>query len=181
MRSQQQQQQAQQQHLHHHHGQPANNKSPMLDHASQHCCSCNNCNSSSGNVDKDYYNMCECTSCRNLGNSIDICCQCCSCAASASEQYGPRYHVTSMAMQEDTLEVCLNQGENTNNVPDDIALAHSMAEQRHSANCRDCCHPPASRPTGTRPVFHGWQQQMRRAAKQQHNCAKGKARMQNVL
>ena len=38
------------------------------------------------------------------GNSIDICCQCCSC----SSEY-PRYHVASMAMQEDTLEVCLQQ------------------------------------------------------------------------
>ena len=67
-----------------------------------HCCSCSNCNNDQ--TAKDYYNMCECTSCRNLGNSIDICCQCCSC----SSEY-PRYHVASMAMQEDTLEVCLQQ------------------------------------------------------------------------
>ena len=74
------------------------NTNPQSD---PHCCSCNNCNNDNN---KDYYNMCECTSCRNLGNSIDICCQCCSC----SSEY-PRYTVASMAMQEDTLEVCLQQ------------------------------------------------------------------------
>ena len=101
---------------HHHHGHQ-NNKSPNLvpgngtigvpgngtmgTSQDPHCCTCNSCSNESA---KDYYNICECTTCRNLGNSIDICCQCCSC----SSDY-PRYHVASMAMQEDTLEVCLQQ------------------------------------------------------------------------
>ena len=118
-----------------------------------HCCSCNNCTSEN----RDYYNMCECTTCRNLGNSIDICCQCCSCS---TEQYA-RYHVASMAMQEDTLEVCLQN--------DEIALAHAERSQQSSQHCHDCNHPNQSR--SQRPVFHGWQQQMNRRAKQ---CAKGR-------
>ena len=85
---------------HHVHG--TNNSQAQSDPS--HCCSCNNCNNDQNNKHGDYYNMCECTSCRNLGNSIDICCQCCSC----SSEY-PRYTVASMAMQEDTLEVCLQQ------------------------------------------------------------------------
>ena len=164
-----------------------------------HCCSCNNCTYSN---EKDYYMSCECTSCRNLGNSIDICCQCCSC-----NEY-PRYSVTSMAMQEDTLEVCLQQATDGSNVQvdmDDIALAHAhaAAEQQRALQCHEC-HPPAPPPpppaccphsrtgppahqavpqqhggqhAGHRPVFHGWQQQMRaRAAAQQQKqiCARGK-------
>ena len=78
---------------------------------------------SSDVVGEDYY-MCECTSCRNLGNSVDVCCQCCACvdaeaaaaeaeqeaAAAAVSAGGPsrRYEVASMALTgdtDDTLEV----------------------------------------------------------------------------
>lgn len=159
-----------QQQPHHHHVHHGNNKSPSC--LESHCCSCNNCNSA---VEKDYYNMCECTSCRNLGNSVDICCQCCSC--SSAEHY-QRYTVASMAMQEDTLEVCLHSGtaDQASHQPDDIALAHNLAEQRHH-NCHDChpptqqqpcCHPRQSQ----RPLFHGWQQHMQQK-RTKHFCAKG--------
>ena len=174
---------------------------PHPNHPSQHCCSSNNCSYSN---EKDYYMSCDCTSCRNLGNSIDICCQCCSCT-----EY-PRYSVTSMAMQEDTLEVCLQQATDGSSTAaadmDDIALAHAhavaqaeAAQHRAQHPCHEC-HPPAPPPppsqpacchsrtgppvqqasqhqhAGHRPVFHGWQQQMRAraAAQQKHICARGK-------
>ena len=123
-----------------------------------------------------------------------------------------------MAMQEDTLEVCLQQatdGSNTHATAvdmDDIALAHAhaaaQAEAQHRAHPCHECHPPAPPPpppsqpaccphsrtgphahppqgvppqhvgqhAGHRPVFHGWQQQMRAraAAQQKHICARGK-------
>ena len=200
--------------VHHHNHHHVNNhqKSPVIP---DHCCSCNNCNnqysdftknhvqhnshtttsgltgnaatapSTTTNNDKDYYNLCECTSCRNLGNSIDICCQCCSC--SAEQNYGPRYHVASMAMQEDTLEVCLQQqtavdphaghahtgGSPACPTADDIALAHNMAERAGMAGCYEChstnqgcCGSGPSAPRGSGqhapargpPMFHGWQQ-----------------------
>ena len=72
---------------------------------------------------EEYY-LCECNSCRNLGNSVDVCCQCCACvdaeaaaaeaeqeaAAAAVSAGGPsrRYEVASMALTgdtDDTLEV----------------------------------------------------------------------------
>lgn len=113
----------------HHHNNMSKSSPVMVDH----CCSCNNCNNL--NITNNEY-MCECTSCRNLGNSIDICCQCCSCSASADQysSHGPRYHVASMAMQEDTLEVCLQQQTSADNHMDDIAMAHTLAER-----CHDCC------------------------------------------
>ena len=197
------------QHHHNHHNN--HQKSPVIP---DHCCSCNNCNnySSTTNInhqhshnttaaapstnEKDYYNLCECTSCRNLGNSIDICCQCCSCSA---ENY-PRYHVASMAMQEDTLEVCLQQ-QTADSQPahvvggplphhataDDIALAHNMAE-RASAGCYEChstnqgcCggggQPPAPRVGGQHargpPIFHGWQQQQHHGQQGRRTLPKG--------
>lgn len=197
-------QQSSQNHHNHHHNN--HQKSPVIP---DHCCSCNNCNnqsyshqhnshtttSGSGHIsaapstnnDKDYYNLCECTTCRNLGNSIDICCQCCSC--SAEQNYGPRYHVASMAMQEDTLEVCLQQqtavdphvhghagGQHAGQhvtTADDIALAHNMAERAGMVGCYECHSTnqgycgggqPAPRGSGQHapargpPICHGWQQ-----------------------
>ena len=167
---------------HHHH----NNKSPNL--VADHCCSCNNCNNYSNNHhaghtgqcgDKDFYNLCECTSCRNLGNSIDICCQCCSCSA---ESY-PRYHVASMAMQEDTLEVCLQQqtADASSADIDDITLAHNIAER----GCYEChtTSQPCCGPRGHRPsMFHSWQQHQQQQRRTQlkghagHSCGKGNKR-----
>ena len=182
----------------HHHHHNSKSSPPIMTSSStaDHCCSCNNCSNASNVADKDFYNICECTSCRNLGNSIDICCQCCSC----SSEY-PRYHVASMAMQEDTLEVCLQQqtadlssadatADSASNEVDDIALAHSMSERSchdcHPPPVSSCCHPRANNVVGgpgvppgggpahhRGPVFHGWQQQMRKSVKQ-HVCNKGK-------
>ena len=83
-------------------------------------------------------------------------------------------------------------------IDDEIALAHNLAERQSCHDCHppappSCCHPGQGKPesfchpqapggqgkpdnnasVSHRPVFHGWQQQMRRAAKQ-HNCVKGK-------
>jgi hypothetical protein len=139
-----------------------------------HCCSCNSCNAIQ-DTSKDYY-ICECTTCRNLGNSMDICCQCCSCSTAASSEYGPRYHVASMALTgdtEDTLEVCLQQQSDVldHHEPvgvedDDIALAHSLADhhqqpqqQQHGSchECQSCCSSAAQPHQPRKPVFPGWQ------------------------
>ena len=67
---------------HHHHGHQNNKNSPQNlvpgngttmvpgngTNQDPHCCSCNNCTNDT--APKDYYNMCECTSCRNLGKDL---------------------------------------------------------------------------------------------------------------
>ena len=77
-----------------------------------------------------------------------------------------------------TIIFCKKAGD----IDDDIALAHNLAERQSCHDCHPpaataptCCHPQGGKPDHAthRPVFHGWQQQMRRAAKQ-HNCVKGK-------
>ena len=77
-----------------------------------------------------------------------------------------------------TIIFCKKAGD----IDDDIALAHNLAERQSCHDCHPpaataptCCHPQGGKPDHAthRPVFHGWQQQMRRAAKQ-HNCIKGK-------
>ena len=67
-------------------------------------------------------------------------------------------------------------------IDDEIALAHNLAERQSCHDCHppappSCCHPGGKAGQADhRPVFHGWQQQMRRAAAaaKQHNCVKGK-------
>lgn len=91
----------------------------------------------------DYY-VCDCTTCRNLGNSVDICCQCCACGGTGTEEYGgtQQFQVSSVTLtgeSDDTLEVCLQ---------DDIALAHSVAEGADEGTCSECgCDGPR---------FPGW-------------------------
>eukprot|EP00094_Tigriopus_californicus_P012159 TCALIF_11751-PA protein Name:"Similar to NBEA Neurobeachin (Homo sapiens)" AED:0.12 eAED:0.13 QI:0/0.04/0/0.81/1/1/22/0/1914 len=109
----------------------------------------------------DYY-VCECSSCRNLGNSVDICCQCCACSEGhplkSPNNFGTpgRYQVRSVALtgeSDDTLEVCLNEDYDE----DDLALAHSVAEGTGTcADCRSSTSPPERG-----PAFTGWSGQPR--------------------
>lgn len=92
--------------------------------------------------DTDYF-ACNCTQCRNLGTSMDICCQCCACAAAAVPQNKPSrpYNVRSVALRgenQETLEVCITNDDcNEEDEIDDIALAHREAGEYHS-----CYRPP---------------------------------------
>ena len=94
--------------------------------------------------DATQYYICECTSCRNLGNSVDICCQCCNCGNMTativrddgdeqeiiSDYTSSRgYHVSSVALTgdaEDTLEVVFDDGDDgATDVIDDHELSQS--------------------------------------------------------
>ena len=94
-------------------------------------------------AESDYF-ACNCTQCRNLGNSMDICCQCCACTGAAVVQNKPTarpYNVRSVALRgenQETLEVCITNDEcNEEDEMDDIALAHREAGEYHS-----CYRPP---------------------------------------
>ena len=87
--------------------------------------------------DATQFYICECTSCRNLGNSVDICCQCCNCgnvtATVVQDENGeqeivqdyasPRgYHVSSVTLTgdtDDTLEVVFDDSEGVTEGIDD--------------------------------------------------------------
>ena len=94
--------------------------------------------------DATQYYICECTSCRNLGNSVDICCQCCNCGNMTativqddheeqeiiSDYASSRgYHVSSVALTgdtDDTLEVVFDDGEAVTEVIDEHSNSHKM-------------------------------------------------------
>ena len=107
----------------------------------------------------DFY-VCECTQCRNLGNSLDVCCQCCACSEHQNQTGSPRrYQVSSMALtgeSDDTLEICLNDYE------DEIAMEHhrhhlqqhQRPQPHHCLECEPtnptppCCNVPPMKPAG---------------------------------
>ena len=122
--------------------------------------------------------MCDCTSCRNLGNSVDVCCQCCSCSGGEYQKPNPTssYHVSSVTLTgdaDDTLEVVFDSesggggggGCSHHHQEDELAMAHAMAESGGgggacecqglvSKPCSDCYGGGGS---GTkRPHFNGW-------------------------
>ena len=130
-------------------------------------------NKAAAAADASAYYVCDCTSCRNLGNSVDICCQCCNCTGvdpaghpdvvyqGSSNQ---RYHVSSVTLTgeaDDTLEVVFDDNEEDYDGQDEIAMAHAAAESGGTCECpppkpgcADCCGRD-----GKKPVFNGWSQQ----------------------
>jgi len=124
----------------------------------------------------DYY-VCDCYACRSTGApSLEVCCQCCNCTNSEPNQnISPRYHVSSVMLKgesDDTLEVCLRRQDEDelNDVEDDIALAHAVAEATrqhrvytnhhnhrginqpaHCNDCSNCCSSVKRGPRGPAP------------------------------
>lgn len=155
----------------------------------------------------DYY-VCECSSCRNLGNSVDVCCQCCACSNSPHANNGrggglsrppddesddtesesdlrpESYQVSSVALTEDTLEVCLSettptptqhareamldQEDDYDDDEDDIAMAHRGPQMMARGPCVECHahqqqlqqqqqqHANSCIPSNRPPTFSGW-------------------------
>lgn len=82
----------------------------------------------------DFY-VCDCYTCRSTAASMEVCCQCCNCTnmEATNQNLSPRYHVSSVMLKgesDDTLEVCLRRQDEDeiDEVEDDIALAHAVAE-----------------------------------------------------
>ena len=104
--------------------------------------------------DATQYYICECTTCRNLGNSVDICCQCCNCGNMTATlvqedgeehemiaEYGSSrgYHVSSVALTgdtEDTLEVVFDDGEGVTELVDEH-LQHSTSIRKINKTCNN--------------------------------------------
>ncbi|XP_071745123.1 neurobeachin isoform X3 [Lepeophtheirus salmonis] len=141
--------------------------SQNISHSHDNCCTCNSHwynhanNPPSEDIGGDYY-VCDCSSCRNLGNSVDICCQCCACGtngnSSTCQEMKPKnkgFEVSSVTLtgdSDDTLEVCLRQQDEVEE-DDDITIAHN-ANQRYHNDCPECNNVAPS--NGSKPVFPGW-------------------------